>query len=221
MATVWRYTAEFQEIAFNTKCLSTLHYQTDVAIAGSEPSPQTVLDQLDQHYSSTGTNLSKWLSVAHNNTKLVRTSVYEELAASDTSPPSGAERVVTLSGTMGAIAIDSAPVPVCAYISLRTDKLGRSYRGGVHMPPLGIVGSLDSAGYLQTDAAAYLAYTAFAAVIEDALEDVFGGAGTGDLNPVIYSRTRRNRGLSPYTTKIKSTRVNRDLRWLRRRMTSP
>lgn len=218
MAKVYRYSVT----AFDrgVQCVANIHYQTDVGIGGAEPSPETVLTQLDQHYSSSGTNMSKWLSLLQNGAQLTESRVYEEVEDPDATPPTGAVHTYALGGTQGPLGGDANPVELCAMISLTTDKLGRSFRGGFHSFPLPSTALLSSTGQLDTSALAYVNYTNILAAAIDQLEDVFGGAGTGDINPVIYSKTRRARGLS-FAEKVTGGRVRTQLRWLRQRATAP
>ncbi len=51
----------------------------------------------------------------------------------------------------------------------------------------------------------------------DNMEDVFGIGGLSDVVNVIYSKTRRARGLTPYTFEITSAQFSLRPRWLRSR----
>lgn len=216
MAKVYRYSVTAMDRG--VQCVANLHYQTDVPIAGSEPSPETVLTQLDQHFSSSGTNMSKWLALMQNGAQLVESRVYEEVDPASDDAPTGARQDYALGGTQGALGSDALPVELCAYISLTTSKLGRSFRGGVHSFPLPSNSLLSGTGTLDTSSGAYVNYTNMATLIVDVLDDVFGT--TGDIKPIIYSRTRRARGES-FSEDITGSRVRTDLRWLRRRATAP
>jgi hypothetical protein len=55
-----------------------------------------------------------------------------------------------------------------------------------------------------------------AAKFADDMEDTF--QTTGDVNWVVYSRTRRARAQSPYVFGVTSVAVQQRPRWLRRRM---
>lgn len=199
-------------------CVSSLHYQTDVPIAGSEPSPQTVLDKLDEHFSTSGKNMGLWRALLNNGAKLVETRLYEEVDPLSDDAPAGVLNPYDLAGTSGSLGSDVLPVELCVYISLTTAKLGRSYRGGVHTPPMSDPADLSNTGLVDTGRPIYTAYGALGTAIVDVLDDVF--STTGDIKPIIYSRTRRSRGLS-FSEDITAARVNTKARWLRRRATAP
>lgn len=200
------------------ECTANLHYQTDVPVVGSEPSAQEVLDHLDDHFSTSAHNLLLWRNCLQNGAKLVETKVYEEVEPGSGDPPTGAVNAYDLAGLAGTLGTDAPPVELCVYISLTTSKLGRSFRGGVHGPPLAGVGAFDTDGTVQVGSSGMIPYPILGAAIVDALDNVFDS--TGDINPVIYSRTRRARGLS-FTQGLNGYRVNTKFRWLRRRATAP
>lgn len=216
MSKVYRYSVKFRDRGVD--CVSSLHYQTDVPLSGNEPSPEDVLTQIDQHFSSSGTNMSKWVGLAHTGAVLVETRLYEEVDDPGSTPPTGAVHTYALPGTAQALAADAPPVELCIYISLTTAKLGRSFRGGVHTPPVYSAAMFNSIGQVDTVPSDYAKYTALGTAIVDVLDDVF--ATTGDIKPVIYSRTRRARGQS-FAEDVTAFQVRPQFRWLRRRATAP
>lgn len=218
MAKVWRYSVIFTEGLNGALCIANVHYQTDVPLVGSEPSADEVLEQIDQHYSSTGRNVLKWRNVADNNTELVETRVYEEVDPGSGDAPEGASFVHNLAGTTGSYTTDVLPPEMCAYISLRTGKLGRSFRGGTHTPPITHPSDLDGNGKLQSGTGFFIGCQDLRDAIIDKLEDVF--STTGDINPIIYSRTRRSRGLS-FAEELSGGLVRTNPRWIRRRTSVP
>lgn len=217
MAKVYRWSIKM--VDRGVACIGSVHYQTDVPLAGSEPSPADVLTQIDQHYSSSGTNLVYWTNVLQSGAQVVETRVYEEVEDPDATPPTGAIAGHSLAGTGGALTTDAPPVEMCGYISLTTEKLGRSFRGGCHTPPIPSSAALGPAGLLDHASSWYGNVVTLRDKMVDQLEDVFGT--TGDINPVIYSRTRRKAGHSDFATKVTDGRVNEQFRWLRRRATAP
>jgi hypothetical protein len=216
MAKVYRYTVKVDDRG--VECDTTMHWQTDVNPAGSEPSPDTVLDLLDQHFSSSGTNMSKWLALIQNGAKLRETRLYEEVEPGSSDPPTGSVNLYNLSGTQGALSSDAPPVELCAFIAFVTAKLGRSFRGGTHSPPISSVTALGSTGLFDSAWAGYVNYTNIRDLMIDQFDD--GGAFATQFKPVIYSRVRRARGES-FTEQITSGIVRNNLRWLRRRTTAP
>jgi len=213
---VYRWSVKIRDRGVD--CVSSLHYQTDVPLSASEPSPDNVLTQIDQHFSTSGTDLLKWRQLAHTGAVLVETRLYEEVEDPDATPPTGSVHTYSLAGTAQALAADAPPPELCMYISLTTAKLGRSFRGGVHTPPIYSSAMFNATGGVDTVPSDYAKYQALGALIVDVLDDVF--ATTGDIKPVIYSRTRRARGLS-FAEDITAYQIRPQFRWLRRRATAP
>lgn len=192
-----------------------VHYQTDVPLAGTEPTPDTVLDAVLAHYSSSGHNMSKWSAVMDTETSLVRAVAREEVAPGSGDLPGIGEEDLNITGTLTAPTVNQNPVALCAWIRFRTGIASRSARGGTHSPPVLNPTSLSSAGNFTTGTW-WTNIGLLSDAIRDALEDVF--QTTGDINPVVYSRTRRERGQTPYVWDIVETDVSLTPRWLRRRM---
>lgn len=216
MAKVWRYTVSGTMPASSEVWSFNVHYQTDVPIATSEPSAKTVNDKIDEHFSSSGTDLAYITNCLGSGGKVTKTQVYEEVDPGSSDPPAGNVNVYNLSGNGLGSSSDVAPQALCAYISLFTGKLGRSFRGGFHAPPISNPSVLNAAGKWDPAAAYFLDWGALGAKVVDALEDVF--STTGDINPGIYSRTRRRRGQSDWFNELTTYLVRTDPRWLRRRM---
>jgi hypothetical protein len=77
---------------------------------------------------------------------------------------------------------------------------------------------LTAAGLWDTTLSWWAAIVSLAGYMDDTLTDdiILGGTGHS-LKPVIYSRTRRNLTLSPYTFHITGATPSPVPRWLRRR----
>ena len=196
--------------------LSHVHYQTDVPVAGTEPDGDEVLDLIAAHYSSSGHNMTVWRNATFNNVELVRIRVREEVEYWSGEIGAVFTEDINLMGTIvhsGSTA--QTPSGLCAWFAFTTGVASRSARGGTHGPFLGDVNPLDVDGTFVTTGGWYTPNNTLADAIEDALENVF--QTTGDINPVVYSRTRRMRGQSPYTFQIDEVELKKDPRWLRRR----
>jgi hypothetical protein len=66
-------------------------------------------------------------------------------------------------------------------------------------------------------------YVASVQGFADQLDNSFdlGSLFPTHVNPVVYSRTRHKRGLTPYAFRITSALANEQPTWLRRRLTTP
>jgi len=215
---VWRFEVGGTVTASGVSFLSHVHYQTDVPVGEGEPSGDTVLDAIIEHYSSSGHNMSQWIALMGSNAKLLYARVREELAPGDDDPPLVAEETLNLQGALTPTA-DLPPTPMCAWLKFTTGQAGRSFRGGTHTPPIPTVTPLTVDGTIDVSTGTWGdAIEVLAASILDKLENVF--SATGDINPGVYSRTRRGRGQS-FFTELDAVTPSNVARWLRRRMTAP
>ena len=215
MATVWRFELTSLDTTSGKDGLTHVHYQTDVPVASSEPSAATVLDQILQHYSSTGHNMSDWQGIMRNSTKLTKARVIEEVTPNSGELADTAEEALNVVGTRGTISGDHLPNEMCFWLAFKSDVASRSARGGTHLPSIIDASELNSIGEWDTGYVNATAMTSLINKIKDDLNDVF--ASTGDILPIIYSRTRRARSQSPYTFDLKSIVPSSKPRWLRRR----
>jgi len=213
VANVWRFTVEGK--LYNGDLWEwNLHYQTDVPLAGSEPSAETVLTQLAQHYSSTGENLQKISVLMASNCTIDRLRVFQRVATWDGEVPEATVRDYAIAGA-ASVGSDVLPPALCPWIKCTTAKAGRSFRGGFHLCNPVNVDLLDGTGRWQTGTTWKTNADALAVLVYDVLEDVF--STTGDIIPVIYSETRHRAGLDQ-TEKITNAQLSLSPRWLRRRM---
>lgn len=193
-----------------------LHYQTDVPIGENEPDAETVLDEIDQHFSTTGTDLAKWRNTICSTDKLVETRIYEEVLDPKNTPHEGHVNVYNLAGLGNTPGTDVLPTAMCCYITLFTGRIGKSFRGGVHTPPARRASDLDGGGTWDSTTSQWTHWGNLGAAVVDKLENVF--SATGDINPVIYSRTLRARTGANYANELTTYRLNADPRFLRRRV---
>lgn len=218
MAKIYRLEVSGVQQELAVLFMSTMHYQTDVPLAGSEPSVDTVLTQLQQHYSTSGTGLQVWRNATYSDCKLTKIAVREEVDPSGDDVPAEAAVDLDLTGNLTA-SPNSLPVPACAWVKFKTGNATRSGRGGTHLPPISSSSVLDSVGRIVSTSPPWAPYVALAAAMLDVLDDVF--SSTGDIKPIIYSRTRRARGQEPFTFDLTSATVDTNVHWLRRRQTAP
>lgn len=215
MSKVWRFTLKSVDTTSGKEGLTHVHYQTDVPVGEGEPSADTVLDEILQHYSSSGHNMSVWQGIMRNSTKLTEARVYEEVAPGSGDLPGVSVESLNVVGTRGTISGDHLPNEMCLWLGFKSDVAGRSARGGTHVPSIIDASELNSTGLWDTGYVNAVAMIALADAIKDDLQDVF--SATGDILPVIYSRTRRGRGLTPFTFDLKTVTRSDRPRWVRRR----
>lgn len=215
MAKVYRFELLFEDTDNGQEELAHVHYQTDVPIAGSEPSAAEVLDHIMDHYSSSGHNMNKWLNAAYNVCQLTECRVREEVQPGSGDVPAEAAESVGLPGNLSMAGGSHTPSGLSVWQAFRTGAAIRSARGGTHIPGPFNVAALDTVGKWSTGTGFWTAVVALAASIEDKLDNVF--QTTGDINPGVYSRTRRARGFDPFFFELDEVIPSTEPRWLRRR----
>lgn len=206
MSRVYRATvhAEFND---GTLIEPSLHYQTDVPTGGDEPAPADVADGI---WGVWGTQFLACCPPT--------VSVHDLVVTEQVLPPDTAVQGSKHVGLNGSIIGSGTGLPrgLVPIINLHTDTVSRNARGHICMPsPLDnsfLVGNNWSSGMIA-------ALDALAAKLDDSFD--LGTIIITHVNPVIYSRTRRVRGQSPWTFRVTSASTNHVPHWLRSRMTSP
>jgi len=212
---IWHFTIEGVNTWTGAEWKCGVHYQTDVPIAGSEPSAAAILDHIMDHYSSSGHNLSKWTGAFPSSSTFTRCAVRERLESTDTSPPEVAEESVALSGSIASSGSDILPGALAVWLKFTTNVALRSARGGTHTQGSALPGDLSTGGLWQTGTTFWTAQNTLAASILDKIDNVFDT--TGDINPGVYSQTRRDRGQSHFW-ELTGVEPQQQIRWLRSRM---
>lgn len=215
MARVYRFTLEGTTPGGLQVFQVTQHYQTDVPVGDSEPSASTVLDEVLSHYSGTGHNLSFVANLMTTGTKLTRATMRSEIDPGSGDTPVLAEESLNISGTR-TFTGDRLPDAMCVWTADRTDVAIRSARGGTHLPPTISTNPLTSDGIWDTSDTYWTQISQYNDKRAEKLTNVFGTGGTGDINPVVYSRTRRARGFT-YAFEVTDCIASSKPRWLRRR----
>lgn len=184
-----------------------LHYQTDLNPLEDEPDPGDVANDIWGHFNTAFRNC------LHSETTVLRIDAREEVLPPDIG--AAGTHGVNLPGT-GFTGTVGLPHALCAVVNRHTGVASRSARGWFHMPsPLQqtcVAGDVWGSTYETT-------LDALAALLDDTI--AFGGIGTGHYNPVVYSRTRHGRGLTPYAWKVTAGVKNRQPKFLRSRYTIP
>lgn len=195
-----------------------MHYQTDGEIGAGEPSAGDVLTELIEHYGAggDGEGMERWRVAIYPSVKLTFAAVYQELDPTSTDIPGAARRELALDGE-AANGTELEPFAICPWIKFGTGLASRSARGGTHGAPAIATYTLDDGGLFDHGTAWFSALVALAGYMKDRLDSPFDGFVGVDLQPVIYSRTRRARGQDPFTFDLTSATPSVVPRFLRRR----
>jgi len=186
-----------------------LHYQTDLATGGNEPDPDDVADGI---WNTVGLAFLNCTPSRINVTELIVRS--EELPASGVVPSLGSRPV----GQNGLLAVSEGDVPreLVAIVNIKSAAAFRSGRGYMTLPgPYSeqyITGRLFAGTYATNG-------HAFADLLDDSFS--LGTFQPADVHPVVYSKVRRQRGLTPFTFRVTQAQFNTRPHWLRSRGTSP
>jgi hypothetical protein len=215
VAKIYRFELHYLDTDVNVNGVSHVHYQTDVPIVGTEPSASTVLNLILNHYSSSGHNMSKWTAAMYNHAQLTRAVVREEVEPGSGDIPAVSDEALSLLGTLSLGTSARCPSGVAMWLNYKTDNAIRSGRGGTHPPGAQSALVLNSSGNWDTASTWYVNQGLLAASILDPLSNVFDS--TGDINPGVYSRTRRARGLSPFFFKLTQVARQTEPKYVRRR----
>lgn len=186
----------------------TLHYQTDLTFIGDEPSPSDV-----------AAGVNTLLGTAFRACFTSAITLHEVIVAEEVLPPAvgtGGAHTVELAGTLPAGTGNQLPDGASVVINRHTETRSRSARGWLHLPsPLW---SSQLAGNVWQNS-----YVAICQNFADLLDNSFD-LGTVDIthvHPVVYSRTRHQRGQTPYTFRVTSATANHSYKFLRSRQSTP
>lgn len=215
MANVWKVTFDITlGGAIGHHAQVGLHYQSDVAIGMTEPSASVVLDKVLSHFSSSGHNLSKLVACLDTATAITDARAFQIVAPGDTDVPGQASEVLGLGGSVS-IGSDRMPAGTATWLKMGTGVPGRSFRGGTHWPGSFNPSDLTSSGLWEPGSTFRIALAALCAAIVDVINGI--DTGGSDLNPVVYSHVRAQRGLDAATL-ITSCGPDTTPRFVRRRM---
>lgn len=187
-----------------------LHYQTDLLLGQSEPDPSDVAAKIWSHLGNFFPN------TCPSDVTIDELIVGEEVL----KPDIGVTGSVTIAqqGTF-TIGTDRLPLASVAVVDLRTKTRSRSARGW-HMLAGGIPANQQNQGkWGQNNSYWTAALLPWCSVLSDSME--IGSVNPSTIHPVIYSRTRHRQGFTPYTFRVTSAAPNPEVRWLRRRLSSP
>lgn len=205
---VWRLV--FESITpSGVVCINHLHFQTDGEVGATEPTASSLLTRLDTEFRGL------YRAALAEEDTLRSLALREEVRGSDVPAP-GADVNVGLAGLL-ATSTNDLPDAMCLVISKKTGIPLRSARGYLALPSPRSSAHLTSA---REWGSTYLtAANALAAKLDDSYD--VGTFPDVMLNPVVYSRTRHNAGLSNYTFKVTAGIARTTPHWRRSRMTAP
>jgi len=209
VAKIWKCTYTYTQSG--ESCALGLHYQWDGDTGSDEPGPDDLATRLDSHLRSAMRNM-----LGNTTGSLTALIVREEVDPSSDDVPAVHELLIGLAGT-GVDPDGDQPKEVVPLFHRKTAgavKGGQSWCFGP--APYGaasIVGGLWDTGSI-----VYGFWTAFAALLDDDIDHAGSIPGiSGTYHPVAYAKTRRRRGVEPYTFQVTSASVDRRPRWLRSR----
>jgi hypothetical protein len=211
MAKIWKVT--WQYVNGGQECDLGLHYQWDGETGSTEISAEKVCDVLDTKLTTAIKNMVR------DTGSVVAVIAREEVDPTGTDVPEVHEKPLGVAGTIFSGTAGSLPYELVPLFHRKTSgavKGGQSWCFGPS--PLGGAGITN--GLWDTGSVPYGAWSTFAALLDDRVHYDNSPAVTGtvgDLVPVAYTKTRRKRGISPYTFNVTSAGVARQPRWLRSR----
>jgi len=209
LARTYRATFKCEDLDNGSLVEPSLHYQTDLATGGNEPEP---IDVAEGIWALLG---SPFLNLTSTRIRCVGLLVRSEEIPSSGILPVEAFRSVSSAGLL-AVTEGDLPRELVAICNLHTATSSRSARGYITLPGPYSEGYLTGKLWAGTYATAG---NAFAALLDNSFD--LGAIQTAHVNPVVYSRTRRIRGFSPFTFKVTSATFNTRPHWRRSRGTSP
>lgn len=188
----------------------TAHYQTDLSVGDDEPSPSNVLDAIGDHHTTSATKWLSFFDLSESDVTFHTASLVERVLPSEIA--SSAVDVIAHIGVNGSPG--SMPPELAAWIAVSGDEATRSARGGMHSGPITRSAAFSGGRFDATSTLGLSMQT-----VCDQLLDSFdtGGISGVAIHPVVYSRTRHIRGLTPYTFRITRAVVSTKPRFMRSR----
>lgn len=212
VATVYRCSYVSYDGA-GTQYVNTFHVQTDLnSPDDDEPDISDVAGAVDSHLRV------KYLAVVPTSLTLSSLETREELPKGSPDIPSAFSIAINTAGTL-VNANSFLPVAQATIISIRSTAAIRSGRGYIALPSPRDSTYMASGGLLASTGTYWTALGQLAALLDDTL--TIGTISPVSVHFVVYSRTRHQRGESPYTFHVTEAVPKRAPRWRRSRTTSP
>lgn len=212
MSDVWR--CSYESTRSGVTLVNTFHVVARPTSPLDNYSADTVRDVL--HAALT----TKYRAVASTDTTVQSLTVREELTPGSTDIPRESVQTIGLAGTR-AVADTNLPASMTLLATIRTNAAVRSGHGRVFLlPPVEQAALTGSAIWRTTNAYWLNAITFMAELISDHTHTTLG-VPDGSIDPVIYSRTRRERGDANYYFDVTAYVLRPAPHWLRSRATAP
>lgn len=212
MARAWR--CSYESTRLGVTLVNTFHVVGRPTLPADDPSASTIRDVL--HTALT----TKYRAVASTDTTVNTLTVREELDPASTGIPEEAVQTIGLAGTR-TVADTNLPPSMTLLATIRTNAAVRSGHGRVFLlPPVEQAALTGSALWRTTNAYWINSVTFMAELIQDHTFTVLG-VPAGSIDPVVYSRTRRERGDANYYFDVTAYVLRPNPHWLRSRATAP
>lgn len=196
-----------------TQYVNTFHYQTDLnSPDDDEPDISDVAGAVDSHLRT------YYLACVPVSLTTSSLESREELPKGSPDIPSAFSISINTPGTL-VNANSFLPVAQASIISIKSAAAIRSGRGYVAMPSPRDSTYMASGGTLAQSGTYWNALTAFAARLDDSLS--VGTISPVTVWPVVYSRTRHQRGVEPWAFHVTEATPKRYPKWRRSRTTAP
>lgn len=204
------YRCAIRSSLYGRVIVNTLHVKAD---GFTSPDDRNATDTADDVWAWLGT---AYRAVLAEEGTVLDLSVVEELAPADESVPDAAVKSINAAGTLSTP--NNLPVELTMHLQSKTGVPLRGAHGGMFLPPPLSSTFLTGDGLQFNNTSAYWtnAGTLASALLAGHDWSVIG-VPSGHESYVIYSRTRRARGLSNYYFDVKSVVRNPLPTWLRSR----
>lgn len=189
--------------------VNTLHYDLiDSAIPGNAPNdPQTLADVFRDDV------IPEYAALFTNHWSALPVEVVQEIDPQNPHAPRSAWTAgIPVTGTR-TISSDLLPVQMCQVATLRTDHIGRRFRGRMFIP--GSYAEADQNAGVWNVFPQTLAQALLDAIPEQ--PDLATGTSASVAHWCVYSRTQRAQNLDPYASAIAGEVLRTQVHWLRSR----
>jgi hypothetical protein len=212
MATVWR--CSFDSIRSGVSVVNTFHVVARPNSGSDDPSADTVRDALDSALTT------KYRAVLPTDATLLDLTVREELAPGDHGIPRESVKTIGSAGTRTA-ADTNLPPSMTLLATVRTNAAVRSGHGRLFLPLPTEQAALTGGAIWRTTNAFWLNSITFMNELLTQHHWTVLGLTAGNLDLVVYSRTRRERGDANYYFDATAYVLRPAPHWLRSRSTAP
>ena len=213
MTNIWR--CAYDSTGPNgVELVNTFHIKADPGALSSEATAHAVADGVDSWLTTL------YRAVAPDNFTVNSLAVRQEVAPGSGDVPSEWSKTIGTAGTRASSGW-TLPVPMCMLVSVKTNAAVRSGHGRMFMPPGLVPGALLAGGLWSLTLTYGTAVSAFFDALLAGHDIGTEGIDASHLSYVIYSRTRRQAGLSQYYFDVTSYVRRAAPHWLRSRSTAP